>query len=74
MANFRIVKETLTNGKTQYRVEEKHTFLWISWWTTVIVELFSFDIPAVFNDLSIAKKFINKIDNSIIRREIEQDS
>lgn len=55
-------------------LKKKHTFLWISWWTTVIVELFSFDIPAVFDDLSISKKFINKIDNNIIRREMEQDS
>lgn len=72
----RIVKETLKNGKVQYRVEKNTMFFGLipcDWYTCTVT--FSSDFgdvtcEAVFNTLEEAQEFYGINNNPVIEREV----
>lgn len=76
----RIVKETLSNGDTKYRVETDRCFFGLikcKWYTdTVTIPMFAGDITvlAVFDTLREAQIYCGIDPNPVIRKEIIKDN
>lgn len=72
----RIIKETLKDGSTKYRVESNRTFFGLipcKWYTCTITIPYGFgdvQCDAVFNTLEKAQRFIGIDTNPVVNRTI----